>query len=122
MALLIVAAAILSWQSVTWLYSVMSTGDSADATQQLTTSGPIALTQSAVGHVFGVPLIAISTFLMTLLLLMGEVLFRVLGVSPTPLPPPIPAPEAASENPSGSDASQAGSQSRTTLSRQVGST
>ena len=95
MAVLIAVAAIAAWQSVSWLYSVVSSGSSGTTTEHFANSGPAALTQPVVGHLFGVPVIAISLFLMTLLLFTGEVLFRVLGVRPTPLPPPIPAPTPA---------------------------
>jgi hypothetical protein len=106
MAMSIVLAAVLAWQIVSWLYSVVSStqatsvstvvssGHSAGHVQHLVRSGPAALTQPVLGHLFGVPVLVISGALLVLLLGAGELLFRVLGVRPTPLPAAIPAPEA----------------------------
>jgi len=91
MALLIVVAAVLAWQSLSWLYSVVSSGDTGAATGHLVKSGH-AITQPVVGRAFGVPVIVISFVVLALLLLAGEALFRTLGERRTPMPPPIPAP------------------------------
>lgn len=92
MAIVIAAAAVLAWQTLSWLYSSVTSSDSGDTTERLARTGSAALTQPVIGHLFGLPVIAISVALLALLLLSGEVLFRVLGVRPTPLPPAIPAP------------------------------
>jgi hypothetical protein len=94
MALIIVVAALVAWQSVNWLYSVVS-GQPVEAAWHSLSSGPAALTQPVVGQPFTMPVLVISLALMITLLLGGELLYRVLGVRPTPLPPPIPAPALA---------------------------
>ncbi len=90
MAIIIVLAAIAAWRSATWLYSVATESHAHD----LARSGGSVLAHPVVGQLFGVPVIVVSVLLLTLLLMLGEILFLVLGVRPTPLPPPIPAPES----------------------------
>lgn len=99
MALLIVAAAVLAWQSLAWLYSAVSSGASTGSAGDTLKRGPAAVAQPVMGHLFGMPVIAISLALMTFLLLAGELSFRVLGVRPTPLPPPVPAPTGLVDEP-----------------------
>lgn len=92
MAIVIVAAALLAWQCVSWLYTAVSSGQPAPIGHGKT--GGVAMAMQPLGQLFGVPVIVISLVLMTLLLVAGEVLFRVLGVRRTPMPAPIPRPAA----------------------------
>lgn len=92
MAILIAVVAVAAWQTVSWLYSVFSDRHPSLGAQRLVGSGQDVLTNPAIGQLFGVPVLVISIGLVMTLLVAGEVLFRVLGVRPTPLPPSIPEP------------------------------
>lgn len=88
MALSIVVAALLAWQFVAWLYQVVTTGEAA-AAPSTHVSAAEARSVPFLGELFGIPVILVSVLLLGVLLFAGEVLYRVLGVRPTPTPPAI---------------------------------